>query len=307
MNYINSKYEQRFQHAQILVILALTLPVLIGAMAMSADVGVLYFNWQRLQSAADSGAVAGAGYLPSNPDQAISTANAYVSKDGILASEIMSTTVSSDDHSLNIQLKRVVPYSFALLLGLVTGTVSAQATAQIQTIGRTVGVTPIGISYRTVYSGGQVVNLILGQIGPGYWGPLALGANGASNLSQNIQHGYPGSVSAGDLVTTETGEDTGPIRTAFRYLLSAGQNVDPNGTFATHTAADPRVLIVPMVDFGGINGNSQVPVMGFAALWLVDIDSQNNITSYFINQVAAGSTPDITATNYGAYKSVLSQ
>src|SRR6476620_9136977 len=130
-NNLNRSYEQ----AQIAVVLALLLPVLVGSIAMSADVGVLYFNWQMLQAAADSGAVAGAAYLPSNPSQAITTANGYATKNGAVAAEITSTTVSADDTSLNIQLKRNVPYSFALLLGLVTGSVSVQATAQIQTIG----------------------------------------------------------------------------------------------------------------------------------------------------------------------------
>jgi Flp pilus assembly protein TadG len=69
--------------------------VLIGAMAMSADVGLLYFNWQCLQSAADAGAVAGADYLPSNPSQAISTANTFVSKKGILPGEITETAHGS--------------------------------------------------------------------------------------------------------------------------------------------------------------------------------------------------------------------
>jgi hypothetical protein len=302
-----TKYSQRSQRAQIAVVLAFTLPMLIGAMAMSADVGVLYFNWQCLQTAADAGAVAGAAYLPSNPAQAISTANLYVSRNGILAGEITSTTVASDDRSLNIQLRRTVPYSFALLLGLVSGSVSAQATAEIQTIGKAIGVTPIGIDYRTQYSSGQVVTLMQGQVGPGNWGPLALGGSGASTLSQNIEYGYPGSISASDLLTTETGMATGPIRSAFNYRVSKGQSVDGEGTFANHTPTDPRVLIVPMVDFSSINGSSQVPVKGFAALWLVSVDNQNNIQTYFIGQVAAGSTPDTSATDYGAYKAVLIQ
>jgi Flp pilus assembly protein TadG len=305
----SSKHPQRSERAQIILLLALTLPVLIGAMAMSADVGVLYFNWQRLQSAADAGAVAGAAYLPANSALAISTANSFVAKNGILPAEITSTTVSSDAHSLNIQLLRNVPYSFALLLGLVTGNVSAQATAQIQTIGKAIGVTPMGIDYRTTYSSGQVVTLMQGQVGPGNWGPLALGASGASNLLQNIEYGYQGSIATGDLVTTETGLSVGPIRSSFNFLITAGQNSDPGGTFASHTATDQRVLIVPMVDFSSINGNSQVPVKGFAALWLVSDDSQNNIQTYFINQVAPGSTPDITgtSTNYGAFEAVLIQ
>jgi hypothetical protein len=304
----SSKHPQRSERAQIILLLALTLPVMIGAMAMSADVGVLYFNWQCLQSAADAGAVAGAAYLPSNSALAISTANSFVAKNGIRPAEITSTTVSSDAHSLNIQLLRNVPYSFALLLGLVTGNVSAQATARIQTIGKAIGVTPMGIDYRTTYSSGQVVTLIQGQVGPGNWGALALGGSGASNLSTN-QNGYQGSIATGDLVTTETGLSVGPIRSSFNFLITAGQNSDPGGTFASHTATDQRVLIVPMVDFSSINGNSQVPVKGFAALWLVSDDSQDAIQTYFINQVAPGSTPDITgtSTNFGAFEAVLIQ
>lgn len=285
--------------------LAVTLPVLIGSLALTADVGVFYFNWYLLQNAADFGAVAGASYLPSNPTLAISTADAFASDNGVQASEISSTTVSSDSKSLHIQLQRTVPYSFALLLGLVSGTVSAQATAQIQTIGKTTGVTPIGIDYRTSYTGGQIVTLMQGRVGPGNWGALALGGTGASNLSQNIEYGYSGSISTGELVTTETGLAVGPISTAFNFLVAEGQSVDPGGTFASHTATDPRVLIVPMVNFSDINGSSQVPVMGFAALWLVGMDSSGNMSTYFINQVAPGGTPDPSSTNYGAYEAVL--
>ena len=297
----------RSARGQIVVILALCMPVLIGAMAMSADIGVLYFNWGRLQAAADCGAAAGAGYLPSYPSLAISTANTYAEKNGVAASEIVSTTVLANNTEINIQITRTVPYSFALLLGLVTGSVSVQATAQIQTIGTTTGVTPIGIDYRQSYSSGQVVTLMQGQVGPGNWGPLGLGGTGGSILSQNIEYGYPGSISAGDLLTTDTGLATGPIRSAFNFVINEGQSVDPGGTFASHTPTDPRVLIVPMVDFSGINGSSQVPVKGFAALWLVSVNSQNDIHTYFINQVAPGSTPNNMVQNFGAYKAVLIQ
>jgi len=90
-------------------------------------------------------------------------------------------------------------------------------------------------------------------------------------------------------------------------VISEGQSVDPGGTFASHTPTDPRVLIVPMVDYSSINGSSQVPVKGFAALWLVSVNSQNDIRTYFINQVAPGSTPNTMVQNFGAYKAVLIQ
>jgi hypothetical protein len=50
-----------------------------------------------------------------------------------------------------------------------------------------------------------------------------------------------------------------------------------------------------------------VPVKGFAALWLVSVNSQNDIQTYFINQVAPGSIPNKMVQNFGAYKAVLIQ
>jgi len=49
-----------------MVILAVVLPTLLGAMALCADVAVFYFNWANLQKAADSAALAGAHYLPND-------------------------------------------------------------------------------------------------------------------------------------------------------------------------------------------------------------------------------------------------
>jgi Flp pilus assembly protein TadG len=293
------------EHGQIVVLLTMCLPALIGALALVADVGVLYFNWQLLQSAADAGASAGASYLPSYPALAISAANTFAQKNGIAANEILSVTVLANNTEVNVQLQRSVPYSFALLLGLTTGTVSAQATAQIQTISKATGITPMGVDFQTPYAAGQPVTLMQDQVGPGDWGPLALGGTGASNLSQNIEYGYQGQVAVGDEISTEPGQKVGPIRTAFNFLINEGQSVDPGGTFASHSFNDPRVLIVPMVDFSTAQGRSQVLVKGFAALWLVSVDNKDNIQTYFIDQVVPGSTPDSTAPSYGAYKAVL--
>jgi hypothetical protein len=78
----------------------------------------------------------------------------------------------------------------------------------------------------------------------------------------------------------------------------------PDGTFANHSINDPRIMTVPMVDYANINGSSQVPLLGFAELWLVGIDSHETISTYFIKQVANG-TPSATAPNYGAWQVVL--
>jgi hypothetical protein len=97
---------------------------------------------------------------------------------------------------------------------------------------------------------------------------------------------------------------TGPTRTAFNQRLVAGINSDSSGTFANHTITDQRILTVPMINYANINGQSEVPVMGFAELWLVSVDNKLTISTYFIQQVVSG-TPSPTAQNYGAMSALL--
>jgi hypothetical protein len=207
---LSKKTFSRLRSGQIIPVLAAALPALLGAIALVSDVGLLYYNWVVLQKAADSAALAGASYLPESPAQAISTAQSYVTLNSVALTEITSTVVSPDDTSLTVQLRRTVPYNFAVLLGLFSGSVAVSATAQIQTIGSSIGITPIGIDYQTPYTSGQVVTLMEGQVGPGNWGPLALGGNGASNYEQNVEYGDQGRVSIGDMLPSELGKMTGP-------------------------------------------------------------------------------------------------
>lgn len=293
------------RRGQILVLMTLILPVLIGAMALGTDVAVLYFNWHLLQSAADDAALAGASYLPEYPSLAVSNATSYAERNGIASGEISSITVSSDDKSLTIELARYVPYRFGVLLGLFSGRVTAHATAAVQAVGSVIGIRPFGIDYRTSYTSGQVVTLDEGMLGPGNWDPLALGGTGSSTMLNNIEYGYQGQISIGDQVLTEPGMAMGPIRTGFQYLLDEGTTEDPSGTFSDHAVNDPRVVIVPMVDFSAVNGSSDVPVKGFAALWLVGLGSGNQVETYFISQVAPDSTPSTTASDFGAYRAAL--
>jgi len=289
MNIMTRKYR-----AQIVVIMALASATLIGAIVLGTDVGLLYYNWGLLQKAADAAALAGANYLPGDAAGAVSAANSFASQNGIVAGEINSTTVAADKMSITVQLKRTVPYYFARVVGLSSGLVAARATAGLEGAGAVNGMLPIGIDSRTAYTYGQSISLLTGQYGPGNWGPLALGGTGASNFASNLQYGYSGEISVGQLITTETGQMVGPTRAAFNARLAAGADSYPSGTFANHSITDPRVVTVPMVDYANGGGTSQVPVLGFAELWLAGIDSHETISTYFIRQVT-GSTPSASA------------
>jgi hypothetical protein len=304
---MSKKFQQKSSRGQIAIVLSAIIIVLLGSFALCTDVAVLYYNWVLEQKAADSAALAGASYLPLTPATATSTALTFAENNGMKAGEVTTNTVSSNGLSLTVGVTRTVPYYFATLLGFTSTTIKASATATAETVGSASGIAPFGIAYQTSYSAGQTVVLKQGQVGAGNWAALALGGNGASVYQSNIQNGYSGTVNVGDYLSTQTGVMNGPTKSGINYLLNAGANVDPGGTYASHTLTDPRVLIVPMVDFSGINGSSQVPVKGFAELWLVSVDGSSQITTYFISQVASDTTPSATASNFGAYVPVLTR
>jgi Flp pilus assembly protein TadG len=293
---------------QAMFIVIIALPVIVGALTLVMDVGNLYYNQVSMQVAVDSGVLSGALYLPSYPAQAVSVAENYAERNGIKASEIVSCTVSPDDKTVLINTTRNLPCFFCAVLGEGTahaqtapgpetssGTgVRASASALIVPIKAASGMVPIGVDYRTNLSFGNSLQLKQGQVGAGNWAPLALGGTGGNNYKSNIENGYPGKLTAGDTIQTETGNLVGPTNQGFQYRISMAQNQFSTGTFQNHDLNDPRVMLIPMVDFSNINGSSQVPMKGFAMMWIVSVDGQGTITCYFIQQSVPNALPDPT-------------
>jgi Flp pilus assembly protein TadG len=304
-------------NGQIGVIFALAVVTLVGVCALGADVGVLYYNWMQLQKGADASVLAAANYLPQNPSQAVTTSNSYAALNGIKSAEIVSSTVAPDNKSIAIVVSRTVPYEFARVLGLTTGSVKATATASVpyavttvgspqfagsSSFGSTVGqwgLVPIGLDYQTVYVYDQAITLNQGGVGPGNWGSIALGGVGGSNLRANTANGYSGPVSIGDWVTTEPGKKVGPVDQGFTDRITQGQTIDPTGNFSAYSLNDPRAIVIPLVDWSTAKGRSPVLVKGFVSVW-VDSVSGGQIFTHFISQVIANSVGDPNATDNGA-------
>lgn len=312
MKFTSRKFSWKAKGQSMFVIIV-ALPAVVGSLTLVMDVGNLYYNKLCMQTAMDSGVLSGALYLPSDPDQAESVAEQYAILNGLKQSEIVSVSVTSDDKAVMMTSRRSLPCYFCKVLGegtahaATTSSSSAQfsglqasASALIEPIRAATGVVPIGIDSRTTYTYGDEVTLKTGQLGPGNWGPLAFGANGADTYQANVQNGYPGLVKVGDWPETETGNITGPTQTAIQYRISMGQNQYSTDTFQHHALADPRVILVPIVDYADANGKTPVPVAGFAVLWLESVDGQGDITCRFIQQSVPDAQPDPKAPSGGA-------
>jgi hypothetical protein len=312
---------------QTFIIAAAAAVVLVGVVSLGTDVAVLYYNWVQLQKSADAAALAGANWLPDNPTTATATASQYAQTNGVKASEITATSVSSDDLSLSISLQRNVPYNFARIFGLTSTNIAAAATAQAPYAPSTVnastpaqvpsggdnnganggtcattcscGLLPIGLDANTVYSDGEALNLQQGQLGPGNWDLLALGATGGANLRTNIANGYNSIVTVGDWLTTEPGKKVGPVDQGFQDRLNCAAITDPTGTYSNHSLTDPRVMVLPVVDWEHQNGRSQVLLKAFASVWL-DSYSGGQVSVHFISQVIGNSFGSPSATLFGA-------
>ncbi len=106
-----------------------------------------------------------------------------------------------------------------------------------------------------------------------------------------------GLVSIGD-VLTEPGVAVGPVDQGFNDRLRTGQSEYPSGSAADHAINDPRVVIVPLVNFSSAQGKSSVSVTGFAMLW-IDSVSGGTIQAHFISGVVPHGQPDLQVTNTG--------
>jgi Flp pilus assembly protein TadG len=321
------KAMKRVNKGQVAVIYALISVALVGAVSLGTDVGILYYNWAQLQKAADTAVLGGANYLPDNPDSAKAMANQLAETNGVKATEIISTVVAPNNLSITMTVQRTVPYSFAKVLGLANGYADAAATATPQfppsTVNATTpgtipsggdnsgnngstcattcscGIIPIGLNSNTVYSDGSQITLQQGEVGPGNWDFLALGGVGGNNLRTNIANGYNGMITVGDWVTTEPGKKVGPADNAFQDRLNCASSSDPNGTYSSHTVANARVMVMPVVNWANQNGRKTVQVTAFATVWL-DTYNQGAVTVHFISQVVANSFGNPTAPFFGA-------
>ncbi|TMG01518.1 MAG: hypothetical protein E6I09_12325 [Chloroflexi bacterium] len=124
----------RCERGQTLVVGILFMFVLLGMVAMTVDVGLLFRDRRHLQNSADAMALAGVAELPQNPGQAQVKARQWAANNGIASGdikkiEVRATGVPND--TLYVELENNFGWIFGRVLGQTTSKVGADAAARI--------------------------------------------------------------------------------------------------------------------------------------------------------------------------------
>ncbi len=129
----NSRRSRESQRGQVLALFVLMSFVIIGMVAVVADVSWWWANSLRVQRAADAAALAGAIYLPGSPATAFSAARAEAAKNGYrdgAGTVITPAQDTSNPRRLNVTITTPVNTFFARIFGMSQIDVTESARAE---------------------------------------------------------------------------------------------------------------------------------------------------------------------------------
>ncbi len=115
----------------IAVTTALTLVILIVAVAFALDTGRWYVEGQRLQRTVDAASLAGAPYLPGDLTKARAEARNLINRNGYDGSAVPDSAIVIGDRPsrLKVTMSNTIPNLFASVIGINTQTLTRTATA----------------------------------------------------------------------------------------------------------------------------------------------------------------------------------
>ncbi|MFN8557785.1 MAG: TadE/TadG family type IV pilus assembly protein [Dehalococcoidia bacterium] len=125
------------ERGQALVIVAMLLVPIMGLVALAIDVGNLAVTRRRLQNAVDAAALAGISQLPSDRTEARQLADDKLVQNGLIFGDVSSVVISTTDFTddtIEVYMRRRVPYIFGRALGFTNSDVTATATAKLYVI-----------------------------------------------------------------------------------------------------------------------------------------------------------------------------
>lgn len=308
----------RDEHGQVIVLVALLMISLLGALGLVVDIGQGYLMERRAQAAADASALAAATALP-NRSRAASASRYYAAKNfprGTVQLHVSTTAAADDTADATASIRS--PSLFARLFGI--NSLDAKATASAVAGSYTDwaaalapwATTRQGLTFGTtdtfkVEPGDQAT--------PGNFGAVDLPmlesgcalSNGDSDYVSLVSRAvHPCTVAFGDSLTARPGNLGSTTGQALQQLGAVPGfdpytllNQQPDGTYVLNTYDNPNLDVIPIIQAFPNGRSDNVVVTGFA--WFIITDyTADTVTGFFVRSraplgamcpTAAGASP----------------
>ena len=291
----------RNESGQAVLLTVLFLTVLIGAAALTTDVGAWYRQQRQAQATADAAALAGAQVLPSDTVQAQVLADQYATSNGggVPAGGITLRSDFEPNDTVVVRVRKDVPSFFANVFSIDHATVTATAAARADVPEQVQGAAPIVVNkLHPLLSGPgcpcfkQMTTLPLGKTGaPGAFALVDLngGSNANGDLADWIQNGFDGYLQLGD------------------YLSNTGAQFSSNNVQSALSDRIGTELLFPVYDkLSGNGSGAAYEVIGWVAFHLTSFDVQGNggdLSGWFTKVIWNGiqSSTDKHLPDFGVY------
>jgi Flp pilus assembly protein TadG len=307
------------EHGQAVLLTVLFLVVLLGASALTIDVGAWYREQRQAQAAADQAVLSGAQTLPVSQTQALADTQSYANQNGgaVVAGSLKLLSGLQPNDTVTVTVTRPAPGFFSNVLGIGPVTVQAKAAARAGLPMAVYGAAPIVVNKsHPLLSGTDAAGnpcpcfnvettLPLDKQGaPGAFGFVDFnnsGSNGNPPLAAWISNGYQGELDLGPYDSDPGAKMNGVLTSS----LNAREGTD---------------LLFPVFDtLGGTGSTAQYNVIGWVGFHLdcfglavssTNCQNQNGnnqtLTGYFTKVIwkgmlsSSGSNPS-NEPDYGTY------
>jgi Flp pilus assembly protein TadG len=290
------------QSGAIIVLLALSLPLLLAFTGVAIDAGRIYVTKGTLSAAADAAVLAGATELPKDETAATTKAAQYALANGCTKEDTITPEVGDGGYKLTVTLERPLAMSFVSLFNVGSQTISAKAVAQVSVAGSVPWAVPIviapakNINYDVTYdlrlptqyvqsSGGwggggwRQTSVPYGQYELDYMN-IAIENSGFNDYLKYLGTGYQKNLEVGSTVSYYGPSSGGATSiTAFEQRITDDPNTDPDKA----KIGDPRVMLLPVVSTildRNTSEGTTMQVLGFTAIFLQKIDRGNYYNSW---------------------------
>jgi Flp pilus assembly protein TadG len=284
------------------ILLVIMIPVVVGMVALTVDIGHLALEREKLTNVCDACAKAGGIDLPTaassdvNADlsRAEATAKEYATENGLnLASVQFASDAVRDGngYALLVTAKEEVPMSFARIFGIDTRPV--QAAAKVRREGAPINeetkFVPLAVDSQS-FTLGLEADLALSPCAKQHFWRIAIPNTTNADFEAMLRDGVNNEIGVGDTVNLDpdTGAVEAEIQSAVNSLIQEAQTNSAylQDDITHHSSTNPRIIQVPIV--ATVSGDNltqmkQSKIVGFASLWLTGVEN-HQLEGYFVSQ-----------------------